>query len=68
METHLRNTPTRTSRSRVKRLRELDHPQYRLRADEVRVFYDVIDETVQILAIVRKAEASTWLEQFESKD
>ncbi len=64
LETHLRHEPTRTSRSRIKRLRGLRRPQYRLRVDEVRVFYDVSDETVEILAVVAKSEAEAWLAQF----
>src|SRR5262249_55921726 len=61
IETHLRHQPERTSRSRIKRLRGLLRPQYRLRVDEVRVFYDVTGSTVQILAIVPKSEAEAWL-------
>ena len=61
IELHLRHEPKRLSKSRIKRLRGLDRPQYRLRIDEVRVFYDVTEETVEILAIVSKAEAAGWL-------
>lgn len=61
IEAHLRHGPTLVSRSRIKRLRDLDHPQYRLRADDVRVFYDVVGDEVQILAIVSKADAQAWL-------
>jgi mRNA-degrading endonuclease RelE of RelBE toxin-antitoxin system len=64
LEAHLRHEPTKTSRSRIKRLRGLRQPQYRLRVDEVRVFYDVSGATVEILAIVAKSEAETWLAQF----
>ena len=64
LETHLRHEPTRTSRSRIKRLRGLSRPQYRLRVDEVRVFYDVSGSTVEVLAIVAKSETETWLAQF----
>jgi mRNA interferase RelE/StbE len=63
LETHLRQEPMKTSRSRIKRLRGLRRPQYRLRVDEVRVFYDVSGETVEILAIVAKSEAELWLAQ-----
>jgi mRNA interferase RelE/StbE len=66
LETHLRHEPTKTSRSRIKRLRGLARPQYRLRVEEVRVFYDVAGATVEVLAIVAKSEASTWLAQFGS--
>src|SRR5438552_9910583 len=64
LETHLRHEPTKTSRSRIKRLRGLSKPQYRLRVEEVRVFYDVAGSTVEVLAIVPKPEAESWLKQF----
>jgi mRNA-degrading endonuclease RelE of RelBE toxin-antitoxin system len=66
LETHLRYEPTKTSRSRIKRLRGVARPQYRLRVEEVRVFYDVSSSTVEVLAIVPKPEADSWLEQFGS--
>ena len=62
MEKHLRHEPTKTSRSRIKRLRGMRRPQYRLRVEDVRVFYDVTDEAVEVLAIVLKPEAAAWLE------
>src|SRR5438477_3017972 len=64
LETHLRYEPERVSRSRIKRLRGLSRPQYRLRVGEVRVFYDVSGTTVEVLAIVAKSEAESWLAQF----
>ena|SRR2546430_13518628 len=64
LETHLRYEPAKTSRSRIKRLRGLARPQYRLRVGEIRVFYDVSAESVEVLAIVPKSEAAIWLEQF----
>ena len=66
LETHLRHEPTKTSRSRIKRLRGIARPQYRLRVEEVRVFYDVSGSTVEVLAIVAKSEADKWLAQFGS--
>jgi mRNA interferase RelE/StbE len=64
LEAHLRHEPEKVSRSRIKRLRGLRRPQYRLRVDEVRVFYDVSGATVEVLAIVAKSEAESWLAQF----
>jgi mRNA-degrading endonuclease RelE of RelBE toxin-antitoxin system len=61
IETHLRHEPTKLSRSRIKRLRGLARPQYRLRVDDVRVFYDVGKSAVEILAIVTKSETNKWL-------
>ncbi|TAK72760.1 MAG: type II toxin-antitoxin system RelE/ParE family toxin, partial [Betaproteobacteria bacterium] len=62
----LRHEPTKTSRSRIKHLRGVARPQYRLRVEEVRVFYDVSSSTVEVLAIVTKPEAESWLAQFGS--
>lgn len=64
LETHLRHEPEKTSRSRIKRLRGLHRPQYRLRVGEIRVFYDVSGTTVEVLAVVAKSEAESWLAQF----
>ena len=64
IERHLRHEPRKASRSRIKRLRGVSRPQFRLRVGEVRVFYDVSDRTVEVLAIVRKSEAESWLAQF----
>jgi mRNA interferase RelE/StbE len=61
---HLRHQPTRISKSRIKRLRGVRRPQYRLRVDDIRVFYDVQKQAVEILAIVNKLEADAWLTQF----
>jgi mRNA interferase RelE/StbE len=63
-EAHLRHEPLKVSRSRIKRLRGFSKPQYRLRVGEVRIFYDVTETTVEILAIVAKQEAESWLAQF----
>lgn len=63
IERHLRHEPTKISKSRIKRLRGLSKPQYRLRIGEVRVFYDVADLLVQVLAIVQKSEAEAWLKE-----
>lgn len=63
IERHLRSEPTKTSKSRIKRLRGLSKPQYRLRVGEVRVFYDVSGAAVEILAIVPKSQADAWLRQ-----
>ena len=61
IETHLRFEPEKLSRSRIKRLRGLGRPQFRLRVGEIRVFYDVTESAVEILAIVSKAQADGWL-------
>ena len=64
LETHLRHEPTKVSRSRIKRLRGMAHPEYRLRLDEYRVFYDVEAEDVVVLAIVPKEGTEAWLSEY----
>jgi len=68
LEVHLRHEPQMVSKSRIKRLRGLSKPQYRLRVDETRVFYDISGSTVEVLAIVDKSEAESWLAQFGSPE
>jgi len=63
IEVHLRHAATKVSKSRIKRLRGLSQPQYRLRVADVRVFYDVTETEVEILAIVHKDEAQAWLDE-----
>lgn len=68
LEIYLRHEPMKLSRSRIKRLRGVSRPQFRLRVDEIRVFYDIEGEIVEVLAIVEKAEASSWLARFGSPE
>jgi mRNA interferase RelE/StbE len=68
MEIHLRHEPTKVSKSRIKRLRESSHPQYRLRVDDLRVFSDVEGDEVRILAIVEKSAAAEWLREAGGSD
>lgn len=63
VEVHLRHQPTKVSKSRIKRLKGLRHPQYRLRIDEIRIFYDVEENRVEILAIIPKSKATEWLKK-----
>jgi mRNA-degrading endonuclease RelE of RelBE toxin-antitoxin system len=63
IERHLRIEPRKVSRSRIKRLRGLRRPQYRLRVGEHRVFYDVEEDAVNVLAIVIKDDGAAWLER-----
>jgi mRNA-degrading endonuclease RelE of RelBE toxin-antitoxin system len=62
IERHLRHEPRKLSKSRIKRLRGMSRPQFRLRIDEVRVFYDVKDGTVEVLAVIGKEQAQRWLD------
>jgi mRNA interferase RelE/StbE len=62
IELHLRHQPTKMSKGRIKRLRGMRKPQYRLRVEDVRIFYDVAGKTLEVLAIVEKSQATGWLE------
>jgi mRNA interferase RelE/StbE len=65
MRQFLEHEPRQESKSRIKRLRGLRQPQYRLRVGEMRVFYDVNDALcrVEVLGFVMKPETGAWLEQ-----
>ena len=63
IETYLRHTPRKESKTRIKHLRGLRQPAYRLRVDDFRVFYDVAEPEVHILAVIPKHLTSEWLEQ-----
>jgi len=60
---HLRHEPEMLSKSRIKRLRDFRRPQYRLLVEDFRIFYDVTDEAVEVIAILPKAMAYEWLEE-----
>jgi hypothetical protein len=57
--------PVRESKSRIKRLKGLRQPQYRLRVDEMRVFYDVdgVQRRVEVLGFVKKPQTFQWLQE-----
>lgn len=68
IEIHLRHEPEKVSKSRIKRLQGLEWPQYRLRVEDLRVFYNVVytvtDGVVEILAIKEKAQVISWLAEY----
>lgn len=64
MEKHLRHEPAKVSKSRIKRLRDVRCPSYRLRVGEIRVFYDVSGGVVEVLAIIPKSQVSKWLSEW----
>jgi mRNA-degrading endonuclease RelE of RelBE toxin-antitoxin system len=61
IERVLTTTPTQISKSRIKRLRGLDSPQYRLRVGSFRVFYDVTDTEVYVMRVLSKAAVAEYL-------
>jgi mRNA-degrading endonuclease RelE of RelBE toxin-antitoxin system len=68
LEQYLRFEPEKVNRSRIKRLRGISRPQYQLRVREIRIFYDVVDDRVEVLAIVRKSDGAAWLAEMGEVD
>lgn len=66
MREQLEAAPRHQSKSRIKRLRGLRQPQYRLRVGEMRVFYDVneVERRVEVLGFVKKPETLQWLQDY----
>ena len=60
---HLETNPTHESKSKIKRLRGMEKPHYRLRIGEIRLFYDVTGNRVEVLGVVKKKDATDWLER-----
>ena len=67
IEKHFRYEPQKMSKSRIKKLQGMSRPQYRMRVDEIRIFYDVVGATVEVLAIIPKSRAIEWLEEIGEK-
>ena len=67
IQKHLRYEPQKISKSRIKKLQGMSRPQYRMRVDEIRIFYDVAGATVEVLAIIPKSTAIEWLEEIGEK-
>jgi mRNA interferase RelE/StbE len=61
IEKHLSHQPRLESKSRIKALRQPYWSQYRLRIEEIRVYYDVEDELhqVQVLRVLVKESRLT---------
>ena len=67
IEHHLRHQPRLVSKSRIKRLEEIESPQYRLRLGDLRIFYDIAGGDVIVLSIMSKEESLRWLRSREKR-
>src|SRR5436190_1172468 len=66
IETYLRTEPERARGSRIKRLRGMEHPQFRLRVGDefrIRILYSVASNTVEVRAALTKDEVGPWLDE-----
>lgn len=67
MDMHLRQNPTKESKSRIKRLRGISNPDYRLRVGEYRIFY-VVDEVarrVDVLRVMHKDQTLSYYKELK---
>lgn len=67
MERHLQHDPTKESKSRIKRLREISNPDYRRRVGDYRVFY-VVDEDarrVDVLRVMHKDQTLAYYKELK---
>jgi len=60
MDTHLRHEPEHVSRSRIKRLRAKHAATYRLRVGDYRVFYDIAEKAVVVIAVLHKRDTADF--------
>jgi len=67
MEKHLQHEPRKVSKSRIKRLRGIRNPDYRLRIGDYRAFYAVDDEAcrVEVLRVMHKNETHSYYEELK---
>lgn len=63
IEKYLRFEPAKESRSRIKRLKGKAPADYRLRIDEWRVFYRILEGEVRILRVMHKDETRNFYEE-----
>jgi mRNA interferase RelE/StbE len=56
IERHLRHEPEKPSKSLIKKLRGKQQSTLRLRVGAYRVFYDVVESEVLVVAILHKAD------------
>jgi mRNA-degrading endonuclease RelE of RelBE toxin-antitoxin system len=67
MEKHLLHHPTKESKSRIKRLRGIRNPDYRLRVGDYRVFYVVDNDArrVEVLRVMHKDQTLPYYEELK---
>jgi len=67
MEKHLVHEPDRESKSRIKRLRGIKNPDYRLRVGEYRVFYNIeeAEGRVVVLRILHKDQTHEYYKELK---
>ena len=67
IERHLREEPEKASRTSIKRLRGHQETTFRLRVADYRVFYDVIEDRVEIVQVLHKSETPSFYRKEKKK-
>ena len=62
IEKHLSEEPEQT-RGAIKRLRGKQEATFRLRVRDYRVFYDVVEDRVEIIQVLHKSETSAFYQE-----
>lgn len=62
IERHLSEEPEKTHGS-IRRLRGKQEATFRLRVQDYRVFYDVVEDRVQIIQILHKSETPSFYQK-----
>jgi len=67
MERHLQHNPTKEGKSRIKRLRGISNPDYRLRVGDYRIFYMVneVARRVDVLRVMHKDQTIEYYKELE---
>ena len=65
MERHLQHNPAKESKSRIKRLRGISNPDYRLRVGDYRIFYmvDEVGHRVDVLRVMHKNQTLEYYKE-----
>ena len=67
IEGHLLEEPEKASRTSIKRLRGRQETTFRLRVADYRVFYDVIEDKVEIVQVLHKSETPSFYRKEKKK-
>ena len=60
LDRYLRQEPDRPTGTRIKRLRGQQDATYRLRVGAYRIFYDIAEDVVTVVAVLHKRETSRF--------
>ena len=63
IEELLTTNPTQVSRTRIKHLRGMESPEFRLRVNGFRILYDVQENQVHVLRVLPKAAVEEYLRE-----